>query len=77
MKKSEIYRLAQGCVVTNDNLCVADKLAILRELMRQEDIELFCEGEEEKKRKEWQMPYERVPKWCFLLHQGNSRDRIS
>lgn len=48
MKKSEIYRLAQGAVVLSNNLCVADKLAILRELIEKEDVALYWEQKEEK-----------------------------
>lgn len=44
MKKSEIYRLAQGAVVTNTMLSIEDKLAILRELINQEDLALFVEN---------------------------------
>lgn len=47
MKKSEIYRLAQGAVVTNGFLGIEEKLAILRELMSQEDLAKFCEKNEE------------------------------
>ena len=49
MKKSEIYRMTQGAVVTSNYLCVEQKLEILRELMNQEDLELFCEKQEEEK----------------------------
>lgn len=49
MKKSEIYRLAQGAVVTNTYLSIEDKLDILRELMNQEDVALFVEKREEEK----------------------------
>lgn len=48
MKKSEIYRLAQGAVVLCHDLCVADKLNVLRELISQEDLALYCEEREEK-----------------------------
>lgn len=43
MKKSEIYRLAQGAVVNSLSLDKETKLEILRELMAKEDIERFCE----------------------------------
>ena len=47
MKKSEMYRLAQGAVLTNEYLSIEDKLEILRELMEKEDLELFCEKNKE------------------------------
>lgn len=50
MKKSEIYRLAQGAVINYQSIDTAMKLEILRELMRQEDVALFCEEKEEKER---------------------------
>lgn len=50
MKKSEIYRLAQGAVVTNTILGTCEKLAILRELFAQEDLAKFCEKQEEEKK---------------------------
>lgn len=43
MKKSEIYRFAQGAVVTNTYLSIEDKLDILRELMEKEDVALYIE----------------------------------
>lgn len=49
MKKSEMYRMAQGAVVTNTYLTIEHKLEILRELMDKEDFELFIEKEKEKK----------------------------
>lgn len=49
MKKSEIYRLAQEAVVVVPCLKIAEKLEILHELMRQEDLEKFCEQQEEEK----------------------------
>lgn len=52
MKKSEIYRMAQGAVLTNEYLSIDDKLKILRELMHQEDLALFTEKREEKEREE-------------------------
>lgn len=48
MKKSEIYRLAQGAVVMCEMLSVPDKLEILRELMSKEDLERFTEEKEAK-----------------------------
>lgn len=48
MKKSEIYRLAQGAVITVPYLMNDDKLEILRELMEKEDVEKFVEDREEK-----------------------------
>ena len=49
MKKSEIYRLAQVAVQEHNGLNTRYKLEILRELMRQEDLALFCEQQEEEK----------------------------
>lgn len=46
MKKSSIYRAAQACVLESD-LGVAESLEVLRELMRQEDLALFTEKQEE------------------------------
>lgn len=44
MKKSEIYKVAQICVV-NSCLEATVKLEVLRELMAKEDMEAFCERE--------------------------------
>ena len=52
MKKSEIYKYAQGAVIECDQLAVPTKLAILRELIAQEDLALFCEEQEEKENAE-------------------------
>lgn len=49
MKKSEIYRLAQFTVLRDGVLYPDQKLDILRELMKQEDLALFCEQQEEEK----------------------------
>jgi hypothetical protein len=49
MKKSEMYRMAQGAVITNTYLGIEEKLEILRELMDKEDFEKFIEKEEAKK----------------------------
>ena len=50
MKKSEMYKYAQCAVVDVPNLTTLTKLEILRELMKQEDVERFCEEREEKER---------------------------
>ena len=50
MKKSEIYRMAQGAVLTNEYLIIDDKLEILRELMDKEDVALYTERKEEEER---------------------------
>ena len=50
MKKSKMYRLAQGAVVTNEMINIQDKLEILRELIRMEDLSEFCEQHEEKEK---------------------------
>lgn len=52
MKKSKIYRMAQGAVLTNEYLSIDDKLTILRELITQEDLALFVEKQEEEKANE-------------------------
>jgi hypothetical protein len=49
MKKSEIYKYAQCAVVDVPNLTTLSKLEVLRELMSQEDLALFCEKQEEEK----------------------------
>lgn len=49
MKKSEIYFLAQMAVLLSGEVNDTDKLLILRELISQEDLALYCErrdGEE-------------------------------
>lgn len=46
MKKSELYRYAQGAVLECDQLTVQTRLEILRELMSKEDIALFTESKE-------------------------------
>ena len=43
MKKSELYRMAQEAVVIVPGIKIADKLDILRELMKEEDLALFVE----------------------------------
>lgn len=52
MKQSEMYRLAQGAVVKSEGIDVFRKLEILRRLMKDEDVALFVEAEEEKKKAE-------------------------
>jgi hypothetical protein len=52
MKKSEIYKYAQCAVVDVPNLTTLSKLEVLRELMSQEDLALFCEKQEEEKQEE-------------------------
>lgn len=47
MKKSEIYRLAQGAVILDNRFPADMKLEILRELMTKEDLEKFVEQKEE------------------------------
>ena len=47
MKKSEIYLKAQAAVLAS-NMSNLDRLTILRELMRQEDIALYSEENEAK-----------------------------
>lgn len=52
MKKSELYYMAQ--IATINAACIAPerKLAILRVLIENEDLSLFCERQEEKKNAE-------------------------
>lgn len=44
MKKSEIYKTAQVAVL-NSGFSSIDKLEIIRELMKEEDLALLCEKE--------------------------------
>lgn len=48
MKKSDVYKRTQMCVVNSLHLPVLDKLEILRVLMDREDLELLMEKEAEK-----------------------------
>lgn len=50
MKKSEMYKYAQCAVVDVPNLTTLTKLEILRVLMEQEDLALFVEDQEKKKK---------------------------
>ena len=43
MKKSEIYYLAQLAVLSDSAIANYQKLQILRELMEEEKLALFCE----------------------------------
>lgn len=52
MKKSEIYRLAQCCIVSSISLSAEQKLEILRVLMEQEDVALYVEKTDTEMRKE-------------------------
>jgi hypothetical protein len=52
MKKSEIYKQAQICVLCAKYLGEHNTLEILRELMHQEDVALFVEKQEEVKANE-------------------------
>ena len=52
MKKSEIYIVAQACVLRDERIAEGKKLDILRELMHQEDLALFVEKQEEVKANE-------------------------
>lgn len=51
MKKSEIYRLAQYTVIDCEDMRTCQKAEILRELIAQEDLALFCEKQEEEEKK--------------------------
>lgn len=48
-KKSELYLKAQYAVVNSLSMSHDEKIAILRLLMEQEDIALFCEKQEAEK----------------------------
>ena len=48
MKKREIYKVAQICVINSNTLCSVDKLEVLRELMDREDTVQLLEKLEEK-----------------------------
>lgn len=48
MKKSEMYRLAQCGIVNSIMLSAEKKLEILRVLMEDEDLALYCEEQEAK-----------------------------
>lgn len=50
MRKSYIYKLAQGAVI-DSSLLNSEKVAIIRELIEREDLELFKEKQEEEKAK--------------------------
>lgn len=45
MKKSDIYKIAQACVVQS-TIETHKKLMVLRELMEKEDLALFVEKQE-------------------------------
>ncbi len=47
MKKSEIYHLAQIAVVTSPTISPENKLEILRVLIAEENLALYCEKEDE------------------------------
>ena len=46
MTKSEVYRLAQVCVLRDEHIAEARKLEILRILIQQEDLALYTEQKE-------------------------------
>jgi hypothetical protein len=47
MKKSELYHLAQIAVIATPTISVESKIEVLRVLLDQENLELFCEKQEE------------------------------
>lgn len=47
IKKSEIYHLAQIAVINAQTIAPESKIEIMRVLIEQENLELFCEGREE------------------------------
>ena len=49
MRKSYLYKLAQGAVI-DSSLLNSEKVAILRELIEREDLELLLEKQEEEKK---------------------------
>ena len=49
MKKSTAYNLAQIAVMMSPNIAPENKLEILRVLMDDENVALFCEAAEEEK----------------------------
>jgi hypothetical protein len=51
MKKSEIYKEAQVCVLIINHLNEYRKLEMIRELMHQEELALFVEKQEEEEKK--------------------------
>ena len=52
MKKSEIYHLAQITVINTPCIAPERKLEILRVLMEDENLAIYCEKQEEKKNAE-------------------------
>ena len=52
MKKSEIYLVAQACVLRDERITEAKKLEVLRELFSQEDLAVYCEMQKEKENAE-------------------------
>jgi hypothetical protein len=52
MKESYAYKLAQDAVIESTALCVADKIKILRVLIKAEDAELMMEEYRAKKESE-------------------------
>lgn len=49
MKKSEAYQLAQIAVISSQVISPENKIKILRVLIAQENLELFCEKTDEEK----------------------------
>lgn len=48
MKKSEAYHLAQIAVVQSPNIAPENKTEILKVLISEENLALFCEKQDEK-----------------------------
>ena len=48
MKKSEIYHLAQIAVINSQCIAPETKIEVLRELMKKEEVEIYCEKVEGK-----------------------------
>jgi hypothetical protein len=47
MKKSELYHLAQIAVIATPTISVESKIEVMRVLLDQESLALFCEKQEE------------------------------
>jgi hypothetical protein len=48
MKKSEIYHLAQIAVINSPSISPERKIEVMRVLLEDEQLALFCEEQEEK-----------------------------
>ena len=48
MKKSELYKIAQHAVINCEHILTETKVAILKELIKEEELALFRESQKEK-----------------------------